>query len=80
MGIFERVSDGKLYVCKVIFGAEPTDAEVYRFLLDRHDEFLFSPTVAASIKKREMRPKREQKALGREEGEVEKLRRLNGNS
>lgn len=58
VGIFERVSDGKLYVCKVFFGAEPTDAEVYRFLLDRHDGLLFSPAVAAVIKEREMRPKR----------------------
>ena len=58
VGIFERVSDGNLYVCKVIFGAEPTDAEVYRFLLDRHDGLLFSPAVAAAIKEREMRPKR----------------------
>ena len=64
VGIFERVSDGKLYVCKVIFGAEPTDAEVYRFLLDRHDglshfcRLSFRPAVAAAIKEREMRPKR----------------------
>ena len=60
VGIFERVSDGKLYVCKVIFGAEPTDAEVYRFLLDRHDGLLFSPAVAAAIKERAKREARKQ--------------------
>ncbi len=26
-GVFERVSDGKLFVCKVTFGAEPEDYE-----------------------------------------------------
>ena len=28
MGVFERVSEGKLSVCKVTFGAEPKDYEV----------------------------------------------------
>lgn len=59
VGIFERVSDGKLYVCKVIFGTEPTGrGKCTCFLLDRHDGLLFSPAVAAAIKEREMRPKR----------------------
>lgn len=33
IGILERKIDGKLSVCKVIFGAEPKDYEVYEFLL-----------------------------------------------
>ena len=28
IGIFERISEGKLSVCKVIFGSEPKDYEV----------------------------------------------------
>ena len=29
VGVFERVDDGKLSVCKVTFGAEPKDYEVW---------------------------------------------------
>lgn len=29
----ERVSDGKLSVCKVTFGAEPKDDEIYNFFI-----------------------------------------------
>ena len=29
VGVFERVSEGKLTVCKVTFGAEPKDGEVW---------------------------------------------------
>ena len=32
IGVFERISEGKLSVCKVTFGAEPKDYEVYDFL------------------------------------------------
>ena len=31
--MFERISEGKLSVCKVTFGAEPKDYEVYDFVL-----------------------------------------------
>ena len=33
IGVFERISEGKLSVCKVTFGAEPKDYEVYDFIL-----------------------------------------------
>ena len=33
VGIYERVYNNKLEVCKVTFGAEPKDYEVYQFLL-----------------------------------------------
>ena len=32
VGVFECVANGKLSVCKVTFGAEPKDYEVYEFL------------------------------------------------
>jgi hypothetical protein len=32
VGVFERISDGKLSVCKVTFGAEPKDYDVYDFI------------------------------------------------
>ena len=31
VGIFERVESGKLSVCRVVFGSEPKDYEVWEF-------------------------------------------------
>ena len=33
VGVFERIEDRKLSVCKVTFGAEPKDYEVWEFVL-----------------------------------------------
>lgn len=33
VGVFERIEDGKLSVCRVTFGAEPKDYEIYEFVL-----------------------------------------------
>lgn len=33
VGVFERQAQGALTVCKVTFGAEPKDGEVYAFVL-----------------------------------------------
>ena len=33
IGLYERYDDGKYEVCKITFGAEPKDYEVYDFLL-----------------------------------------------
>ena len=35
-GIFERIEDGKLSVCKVTFGAEPKDYEVREYVLEHY--------------------------------------------
>lgn len=35
VGVFERITDGKLSVSKVTFGAEPKDYEVYEFILNK---------------------------------------------
>ena len=37
IGVFERIVDGKLSVCKVTFGAEPKDYEVLEFVLKNYD-------------------------------------------
>ena len=34
VGVFERISEGKLAVCKVTFGAEPKDYEMYDFVTE----------------------------------------------
>ena len=49
-GVFERISEGQLSVCKVTFGAEPKDYEIYDFILKNYCRLRFSPAVAADVK------------------------------
>ncbi len=61
VGVFERVEDGRLTVCRVVFGAEPKDGEVWAFLLKNYGRLRFSPAVEAPIKKEKKNPKRLQR-------------------
>ena len=58
VGVFERISDGKLSVCKVTFGAEPKDYEIWNYVLRHYDELAFSPSIEATIRKTADNPKR----------------------
>ena len=66
VGAFERISDGKLSVCKVTFGAEPKDYEIYAFVLRNHGRLKFSPSVEAEAKKTSHNPKRIQREIQRQ--------------
>ena len=63
VGVFERVSDGKLAVCKVTFGAEPKDYEVYDFVLKNYYQLRFSPAVATDVKEAGRNPTRVQREV-----------------
>ncbi len=63
VGVFERVSDGKLSVCKVTFGAEPKDYEAYEFILKNYYRLRFSPAVATDVKEAGRNPKRVQREV-----------------
>ena len=63
IGVFERIAEGKLSVCKVTFGAEPKDQEVYDFILKNYYRLRFSPAVAADVKKAGRNPKRVQREV-----------------
>ena len=63
VGVFERVSDGKLSVCKVTFGAEPKEHEVYEFVLKSYYRLQFSPAVATDVKEACRNPKRVQREV-----------------
>ncbi len=63
VGVFERVSDGKLSVCKVMFGAEPKDYEIYDFVLKNYYQSRFSPAVATDVKEAGRNPKRVQREV-----------------
>ena len=58
VGVFERIEDGKLSVCKVTFGAEPKDYEVLDYILHHYYELVFSPAIEAEIRQAADNPKR----------------------
>ena len=66
VGVFERVSEGKLSACKVTFGAEPKDAEIWAFVLKHYRALRFSPAVAADMKPMSDNPKRRQREAQRQ--------------
>ncbi len=63
VGVFERVSDGELSVCKVMFGAEPKDYEIYDFVLKNYYWLRFSPAVVTDVKEVGRNPKRIQRKV-----------------
>ena len=60
-GVFERFEDGKLSVCKVTFGAEPKDYDVWEFVLNNYYKLRFSPTVETELRQKADNPKRRQR-------------------
>ena len=61
VGIYER-REGRTYqVCKITFGAEPKDCEVWEFVLKHYYQLKFSPSVDAVVKKEATNPKRIQR-------------------
>ncbi len=63
VGVFERVSEGKLSVCKVTFRAEPKDYEVYDFVLKNYYRLRFGQAVATDVKEVGRNPKRVQREV-----------------
>ena len=61
VGVFERISDGKLSVCKVTFGAEPKDYDVLDYILKYYYELKFSPAVETQVRQVADNPKRRQR-------------------
>lgn len=49
IGVYEREYNGRYEVCKITFGTEPKDYEVYEFLLKNGDNLRFSPCIEAEI-------------------------------
>ena len=71
VGVFERGEGGMLSACRVVFGAEPKDGEIWEFILKEYDKLPFSPAVAAAGGKEIANPKRRQR-------EAQKLARGTG--
>ena len=66
VGVFERMEDGRLSVCKVTFGAEPKDYEVWAFVLEHYHQLTFSPAVEADTRQAADNPKRRQRNAGKQ--------------
>lgn len=60
VGVFEGLYGKKLSVCRVVFGAEPTDAQIYAFILRTFNHLRFSPPVKTEVKQRADNPKHRQ--------------------
>lgn len=61
VGVFEELDGNSLSVCRVVFGAEPTDAEIFAFILRHFNHLRFSPPVKTEIKQKADNPKRRQR-------------------
>ncbi len=67
IGLYEKVDGDKYEVCKITFGTEPKDYEVYDFLLKNWNTFIFSPPITAGKSEdRKINPKRLQREINRQ--------------
>ena len=67
VGVFERENGGRYEACRVVFGAEPRDFEVYAYILDHYDRLDFSPALQTETgAERELSPKRAQRLARRQ--------------
>lgn len=66
VGVAERRSAGALEVCRTVFGAEPSNEEIYRLVLGRWASLPFSAGVGdGAAPRRAGNPKRRQREAAR---------------
>ncbi|WP_196598507.1 YjdF family protein [Pectinatus frisingensis] len=64
IGLYEREYNGRYEICKITFGTEPKDYEVYEFLLKNWSKLRFSPSIEADIASdKRVNPKRMQRLI-----------------
>jgi len=64
IGLYERYDEGRYEVCKITFGAEPKDREVYDFMLANWHKLKLSPPVKEGwAQERKLNPKRMQREV-----------------
>lgn len=67
VAVCQRWEKGKLYVARQVLGAEPSDGELYAFLLRHGGAWRFSPGVPEQQGPGEIKnPKRRQRAIRKE--------------
>ena len=64
IAVYERTYFDSYEVCKITFGSEPKDYEVYEFLLKNWHKLKFSPPIQAEVFiERKLNPKRMQREI-----------------
>ncbi|MFQ8832716.1 MAG: YjdF family protein [Ruthenibacterium lactatiformans] len=58
VGVYEREEPGGLTACRVVFGAEPKDGEIYEWMLHNWAQLHFGPPLADARRPRAENPKR----------------------
>lgn len=67
VGLYERGGGGTYEVCRIVFGGEPRDYEVYAFLLEHWRHLRFSPSMEVEEPvDRKVNPKRMQRQITRQ--------------
>ena len=61
IGVFESVNAQKLSVCKITFGAEPKDCDVFEFILLNFNNLKFSRGIKIEQRKIASNPKRDKR-------------------
>lgn len=59
IGLFEKTEDNQMQVCKVTFGAEPTEQEVLEFVNKNWHLLKYSRPIETLVKIRPKNPKRQ---------------------
>lgn len=64
VGLYEREAEGSYKACKITFGTEPKDYEVFSFLTENWGRLQFSPMIEAGpVDDRRINPKRLQREI-----------------
>ncbi len=64
IGIFEKQDQDKIQICRVVFGHEPKDYEVYDFILKNYYNLKFSEPISIDKNpKTKINPKRMQRKI-----------------
>ena len=66
VGIFENFENDNLSVCKVTFGSEPKEYEIYDFILEKFYNFRFSNEMKSNFREKAKNPKRRQREIKKE--------------
>ncbi len=66
VGTFERTDKEGYAVARHIFGAEPTDPEIYEFVLSHYHELKFGELKEVQLQIKRMNPKRVQREVRKE--------------
>lgn len=66
VGVFEQRVDDAVSVCKVVFGAEPKDYEVYEFVLKNYEKLPFGSFTSLCENVKHRNPKRVQREVHRQ--------------